>query len=250
MVTKAARLCHRGSDGEEGPAVDFSTGSRTTRRQHVVRISFSTLLRVTDDDRYVLFDSPKRPGAYGPPGGVVKFHPPAVRLLESWGFRPDRATAGAEKMRSDLRGMLPVRSLRRFQAWFATGAYRETAEECLRRELWEELAEVGLSALRPHTRRLSFISVRTVLEGPSSVPGKDFLQLRRFDIHDVAMVTSDAVRLRRELVESGYDAERSGVICANYDDIAHGRLNRALIAPHSALLAGEARLAADLPPVR
>lgn len=230
--------------------MEFSSGFRTTRRSLPVRVSFSTLLRVTDDDRYVLFDSPKRPGAYGPPGGVVKIHPPAARLLESWGFRPDRATAGVEKMKSDLRGVVPAGSVRPFRAWFATGAYRETAAECLRRELREELSEVGLGALEPLTRSPAFVPVRTVIEGPAAVPGKPYLQLRSFEVLDLAMLTPAEVRLRRELVEAGTDESRPGVICANFGDIAHGRLGRALIAPQSAFLAGSERLAADLPPLR
>ncbi|MFJ1762954.1 hypothetical protein ACIOD2_21765 [Amycolatopsis sp. NPDC088138] len=228
----------------------FSAGFRTTKRRHPVRVSYSALLRVTDDDRYVLFDSPKRPGAYGPPGGVFKIHPPALRLLESWGFQPDRTTDGAERMRGDLRGILPVGALRSFQAWFATGTYRETAAECLLRELREELVEVGLDAAGPLTGSLVFTSVRTVLEGPTAVPGKDYLQVRRFDVHELALLDPAAVRLRRELVEAGRDDSCAGVICANYGDLAHGRLGRALIAPQSAFLAGPARLGPDLPPVR
>ncbi|MEU5260484.1 hypothetical protein [Amycolatopsis sp. NPDC021455] len=220
------------------------------RRQLPVRVSFSALLRVTDDDRYVLFDSPKRPGSYGPPGGVVKVHPPASGLLESWSFRPERTNAGAEKMKADLRGILPAGSLRSFQAWFATGTYRETAAECLRRELREELSEVGLGALEPLTRTLAFTPVRTVLEGPDAVTGKPYLQLRSFEVHDLAMLDPGAVRLRRELAAAGHDAGHTGVICANFGDIAHGRLGRALIAPQSAFVAGPVRLAADLPPVR
>ncbi|WP_372669604.1 SMODS-associated NUDIX domain-containing protein [Amycolatopsis kentuckyensis] len=221
-----------------------------TKRRHPVRVSFSALLRIADDDRYVLFDSPKRPGSYGPPGGVVKIHPPAARLLETWEFRPERTATGAEKMKADLRGFLPGGALRLFQAWFATGAYRETAAECLRRELREELAEVGLEAAEPLTRSVAFTPVRTVREGPDQVPGKPYLQVRGFEVYDLALLNPDAVRLRGELLEAGHDERRTGVICASFDDIVHGRLGPALIAPHSAFLAGPARLAADLPPVR
>ncbi|SEF36502.1 hypothetical protein SAMN05421837_110257 [Amycolatopsis pretoriensis] len=228
----------------------FSAGFRTGKRRHLVRVSCSVLLRLADDDRYVLFDSPKRPGAYGPPGGVIKIHPPAAGLLESWGFQPERTTVGAEKMRADLRGTLPAGALRPFQAWFATNSYRETAGECLLRELREELSEVGLGALEPLTRSLVFSPVRTVREGPAPVPGKPYLQVRNFEVYDLALLSPDALRLRRELVDAGHDESRPGAICANFGDIAHGRLRAALIAPHSAFLAGPERLAADLPPVR
>ncbi|MBE8520792.1 hypothetical protein ILP97_25460 [Amycolatopsis sp. H6(2020)] len=228
----------------------FSAGFRTGKRRQLVRVSCSVLLRLADDDRYVLFDSPKRPGAYGPPGGVVKIHPPAACLLESWGFQPERTGAGAEKMKADLRGTLPAGALRPFQAWFDTNAYRETAGECLHRELREELTEVGLGVLEPLTRSLVFSPVRTVREGPAPVTGKPYLQARSFEVYDLVLLSPEAVRIRRELVAAGDDDSCPGVICANFGDIAHGRLRMALIAPQSAFLAGPERLAADLPPVR
>ncbi|MBB5851099.1 hypothetical protein ACFQ05_37385 [Amycolatopsis umgeniensis] len=219
-------------------------------RRHPIRVSFSALLRVTDDDRYVLFDSPARPSSYGPPGGVLKIHPPAVRILESWGFQPDRTVEGANRMKGDLRGILPADSLRAFQEWFDTAAYRESATECLRRELREEMSEVGLGSPGSSIGSLTFDPIRTVREGPSEVPGKPYLQLRNFEVYELAMRTPAAIRLRRDLVEAGHDEERPGVICAGFADIAHGRLGRALIAPQSAFLAGSTRLTADLPSLR
>ncbi|WP_290054898.1 hypothetical protein [Amycolatopsis solani] len=219
-------------------------------RRDRVRISFSVLLRLADDDRFVLFDSPKRPGAFGPPGGVVKFFPPAGRILDDLGFQPERTGSTPRKLKADLRGTLPAGALRRFRTWFASGTYRETADECLRRELREELAEVGIQGLDRAVSELEFTSVRTVREGPHSVPGKNYRQLRGFDIRDLAMTNSAAQRLSRELTGAGEDDEYPGVLLAGFDDIAHGRLERALIAPQSAFLTGPSRLTPDLPPLR
>ncbi len=215
-----------------------------------VRISFSVLLRLADDDRFVLFDAPKRPGAYGPPGGVVKFLPPAARILDCLGFQPERTGSPQRKLKADLRGTLPAGALRRFRSWFASGAYRETADECLRRELREELAEVGVHGLDEIIPELQFTPVRTVLEGPHPVPVKDHRQLRGFEVYEPAMTNSAARRLSRELTEAAEDDAYPGVLLAGLDDIAHGRLGRALIAPQSAFLLGSARLTPDLPPLR
>ncbi len=219
-------------------------------RRDRVRISFSVLLRLAEDDRFVLFDSPKRPGAFGPPGGVVKFFPPAARLLESLGFQPERTGSPPAKLKADLRGTLPAGALRRFRTWFASGAYRETTGECLRRELREELAEVGVQGLDGIVSELEFTSVRTVREGPHSVAGKNYRQLRGFDVCELAMTNSAARRVTRVLTEAGEDEAHPGVLLAGFDDIEHGRLNRALIAPQSAFLLGSTRLAPDLPPLR
>jgi hypothetical protein len=215
----------------------------------LVRISFSTLLRIKDDNRYVLFHSRSRPGAFGPPGGVVKYFPPAVRVLERLGFREERGGPRAAVTKWDLRGFLPAGSLRRFVTWFDTGAYREEPAECLHRELAEELGEVGLSALDGRVRGLAFTMVRTVVEGPEAVLGKPFEQLRRFDVYDLLAADRAALALTRELIEAADDPSCPGVICATREEIAHGRHRLALIAPQSAFLIGAERMMSDLPPV-
>ncbi|WP_410674062.1 hypothetical protein [Amycolatopsis sp. cmx-4-68] len=226
-----------------------STELSRTRRNRV-RISFSVLLRLADDDRFVLFDSPKRPGAFGPPGGVIKYFPPAVRILDALGFRPERTGAASAKLKGDLRGTLPHSALRRFRSWFASGAYRESATECLRRELCEELVEVGVHGPLGTISEVQFAAIRAVREGPHAVPGKDYRQVRGFDVHELSMTNSAARDLSRTLIEAGEDDACPGVILANFDDIAHGRAGRALIAPQSAFLAGSSRLSPDLPPLR
>jgi hypothetical protein len=216
----------------------------------LVRISFSALLRVKDEDRYVLFHSPTRPGVCGPPGGVVKYFPPAVGLLDQLGFEGEQAPSQVEVAEWDLRGSLPARSVRRFVAWFETGAYREHVEDCLRRELAEESAEVGLGSLGENLNELEFDHVRTVVEGPSEVPGKPYRQLRRFEVYDLVTGNGLGLRISRRLARAGADDEYPDVVCAGRSDIRHGRLGRLLVAPQSAFLMGNVRLTPDLPPVR
>jgi hypothetical protein len=220
------------------------------RSDSEVRISFAAILRIGQDDRYVLFHSENRPGSFGPPGGVFKYLEPATILLEGLGFRPDRIDSLADRMRCDLRGFMPTRSLRGFLSWFMSGAYRENATECLHRELKEELVEVGLPDLAAGLRRLSFRHVRTVMSGPSEVPGHPFRQLRRFEVYDLLPADNVAASLRRQLLDAGADGAIGTVLCATTAEIEHGRCGSALVAGHSAYLIGSTRTRQDLPWVR
>ncbi|WP_067801905.1 hypothetical protein [Actinomadura formosensis] len=215
-----------------------------------VRVSFAALVRIRDDDRHVLLHSPSRPGSFSPPGGVYKSFAPAARILEGLGFRADRADPLADDMRSDLRGFLPAPSLAGFQRWFATGAYREDATECLRRELAEELVESGLPHLVPDTFGADFEHVRTVVEGPYQVPGKPFRQVRRLEVYEPVMNGPAIARLCRSLVEAGMDETVPDAICATTEQIGHGRSGTALIGAHSAYLVSGRRPRLELPMLR
>jgi hypothetical protein len=215
-----------------------------------VRVSCAAILRVKADDRYVLFDTPSRPGTFGPPGGVFKYFSPAERLLEGMGFREDRIRTLTEDMRLDLRGFIPEAATRDFCRWFAGGAYREDTAECLGRELGEELRECRLEYLVPLTRRLVFSPVRTVRAGPDEVPGRSYRQLRRFDVCDLVMSDAAAERLRGELIRAGLDDTVPAVICATAADISYGRSGVALIAGHATYLIGTERIQPDIPAIR
>src|SRR5882724_5802240 len=104
------------------PAGARDTLPEPSRRERELRVSFSALLRVRDEGRYVLFDTLSRPGLYSPPGGVFKYFEPAGPELERLGFREQWVETRRELMRSDLRGFIPSRSMRGFRRWFDTGA--------------------------------------------------------------------------------------------------------------------------------
>ena len=214
-----------------------------------VRISFSALLRVRDDDRYVLFHSRSRPGVCGPPGGAIKYFPSADAILERLGFEPERTPSRVEVTRRDLRGRLPARSLRGLLAWFNSGAYREQAAECLRRELVEEFDEVSLSSLAHGVPELDFVPVRTVVEGPREVPGKPFRQLRRFEVFDLVTGDGVGIALAQRLMRAACAEDVPDVVCAGRADIEHGRCGTFLVAPQSAFLMGDKRFTPDLPPI-
>jgi hypothetical protein len=213
----------------------------------MIRVSFSALLRVKDDNRYVVFHTPSRPGSFGPPGGVFKYFEPAVGTLERLHFREERIRSRQDVMKWDLRGFLPARSIRAFQRWFASGAYREDAAECLRRELIEELDEVGFPHLASEVRGLALARVGAMVEGPFDVPGKGYRQLRRFEVHDLVATEGSATRLRQHLIELGTDPTVQTVLCPTAEEIVHGRSGSALIGPHAALLVRPRRVNPDLP---
>ena len=218
-----------------------------------VRVSFSALIRLRDEDRHVLFHTPNRPGSFNPPGGVYKYFVPAVPVLDDLGFRPDRAVSLAEVMRADLRGFLPASSVGAFLRWFSIGAYREAPIECLHRELAEELAECGLHELLPVASEIAFTHVRSVVErsvvnGPA--PDRPYRQLRHFEVYEPVMTGPAAVRLRRALIEAGENDTVSTVICATSEQIRHGRSGTALLGGHCGYLIGDRRYQPDLPMVR
>lgn len=215
-----------------------------------IRVSFAAILRIKADDRYVLLETLNRPGAFSPPGGVFKYFWPAVRLLEDMGFHEDRIDAFAERMQFDLRGILPAAARREFCRWFASRAYREDTDECLRRELAEELTECGLDQLVPCTQGLVFSPLRTVSVGPHQVPGQHHRQLRRIEVCDLVISDPAAQRVREELVRAGHHDAFPSVIAVTAADIKYGRSKAALITAQAAYLIGSKPLLPDVPAMR
>ncbi len=211
-----------------------------------VRVSFSAVLRVKDDDRYVLVGT-TIPGFFGPPGGVVKFQGP-VPALDQLGFHEQRADRHRADMRDDLRGFVPARSLVGFVRWFATGSSRETGTECLRRELVEELVDDdGVPLL--HVPALSFALVRTAIEGPRCVVRQPYRQLRRVEVYDLVLDDEPAARFRRQLLDLADDPDTPTVRCATRTEITTGWTGTTPIAPHAAYLFGGRKLLPDPPPL-
>jgi hypothetical protein len=215
-----------------------------------VRVSMSVLLRVRHDERVVLFHSPARPGSFGPPGGAVKYFAPADAILEELEFQRERTPPRSGVDQNDLRGFVPARQLQRFLRWFASGAYRESALECLVREIREELHEVGLGRLDAALDTLRCRPVREVTEGPRRVPGEGYKQYRRFQVHDLVVADAAALHLVRELVAAGESEQTPLVLATSEEQIVRGRQGNALIAPHTALLIRSERIFPDIAALR
>jgi 8-oxo-dGTP pyrophosphatase MutT (NUDIX family) len=223
---------------------------RTTLASGQLRVSVAVLLRVKDDDGYVLFHHPFRPGVYGPPGGVVKYTDEARGDLDAMGFVEQRPAGREALMRYDLRGSVPSRYGLRFLRWFDRCVSRESGPECLLRELREELAEVGHPELAPLAGKLRFELVRSVVDGPRPTPGKRHRTIRFFEVYDTIGDTPEAVELRRRLLELARDAAETDIILARSADIEEGRRDQFLISPQSAFLLGTRRIHEDLPALR
>ncbi|MFF3733483.1 hypothetical protein ACFYXM_25005 [Streptomyces sp. NPDC002476] len=211
------------------------------------RVSVAVLLRVHDEDHYVLFASVTRPGTFGPPGGVVKHHESAKPALERLGFEPERR-ARAE-MRHDLRGFLPALRVLGFARWLQRGEGREAATECLRRELVEELGEVAHDELVPLAREAGFRLVRRVIDGPRKVPGEEYRQIRFFEVYDLVLDKPEAAELRTSLLALAVDVDESLVIGASRREMARGRAQAHVVLPQSAFLVGDRRVREDMTPV-
>ncbi|CAM5704619.1 SMODS-associated NUDIX domain-containing protein [Streptomyces aurantiogriseus] len=211
------------------------------------RISVAVLLRLHDEDHFVLFGSATRPGAFGPPGGVVKYQESAKPFLEKLGFEPE--SRARDVMRHDLRGFLSAARVLRFARWVHRGADREPATECLRRELVEELGEVGHEELVPLAREVSFRPVRKVIDGPMKVAGESYRQIRFFEVYDLVADKPAAEELRATLLALAANPDEDHVIGANRREIARGRADRHVVLPQSAFLTGDRRLREDIEPV-
>jgi hypothetical protein len=201
-----------------------------------IRVSVAALLRVQDDDGYILFHSPLRPGHFGPPGGAIKYTPPGRTALERLGFQAEPRTLPDQ--RDDLRGFIPASSLPRFARWLRSGDGRESATECLKRELREELSEVGHPELEDSLGDLVFLPVRTPIEGPRRVAGQPYHQIRFFDIYDLDCTTPAAQALRQTLLDIAGDPSDTGVIRVRREDIEWGRHRVGFILSHAAFLFG------------
>ncbi|MER5401285.1 hypothetical protein [Streptomyces sp. NPDC002599] len=213
-----------------------------------VRVSVAVLLQVQDDDGYVLAHSPLRPNSCGPLGGAVKFTPSAITQLRAAKFREEARSHS--RMRHDLRGFLPMTALPRFVRWLALEQDRETAKEALRRELTEELEEIGHPELATDLAAVDFHWVRKVLDGPKKVPGRPYSQVRFFEVFELDLTTAAGRALHDALVFLAREPAEQLITCAGREDIVHGRIGEVYIAPQSAFLIGNRRLHSDLPAPR
>ncbi|MFI6929769.1 hypothetical protein [Streptomyces sp. NPDC050287] len=212
-----------------------------------VRVSVAVLLRLHEEDHYVLFGSVTRPGAFGPPGGVVKYQDSAKPLLERLDFAPE--SRARDVMRHDLRGFLPAYHALGFARWLQRGTDREPATECLRRELVEELGEIGHEALGPEAREVGFHFVRRVIDGPLKVPGESYRQIRFFEVYDLVLDRPYAAKLRTALLGLAADPAEGLVIGASRREIVRGRAETCVVLPQSAFLIGDRRRREDIEPV-
>ena len=102
-------------------------------------------------------------------------------------------------MENDLRGKLPYKHLDEFLRWFEEGHGRESAQECLQRELREEMAEVGLTLMSDELTGVRFVHVRHAREGLGSYSAETYVQFRFFDVFDIGTEFTQGQELLRKI---------------------------------------------------
>jgi hypothetical protein len=209
-----------------------------------MRISVTALLDLHDGDRWILVAMPEdRPGEYGPFGGIFKYEDSAREALAQLEFEPEAGLATRQAMRrNDIRGYIPVRRLRRFLAWWNSGKGRESGEDCVRRELHEELVDASLQRLLPEASRLRLIHLRSLIEGPRRIPtaSGNYWQIRLFEVYAARADEVASFEALRTLVSKSTDAPNN-VISVSARDIREGRTAAGTIGGHTEYLLSNRR---------
>jgi transcriptional regulator with XRE-family HTH domain len=227
---------------ERSSGVQHKTGKMAPPE---IRVAFSALLRIADADRFVLVRNLHRKETFGPFGGVFKYLNEAQSTLDNCEFKP-QVIEPRDDMRNDLRGFLPQQHLKNILAWYRKGFGRESSEQCLIRELKEELKEAGLSGNLNCPTDIEFRQVRSVAEGPASVPGQLYKQYRIFEVLDPITGNRETDEFLRRLFEMAH--QHSNLLIARSQEIYAGRSKSGVvIGPQSGYLLGKKRIRPDDP---
>lgn len=219
--------------------------TRKTTLSTEIRVAFSALLRIADADSFILVRNLHRPETFGPFGGVLKYFNEAQATLDYCEFRP-QVVEPRDDMRYDLRGFLPQKRLKELLAWYRNGLGREVSEQCLIRELTEELKESGLSESLRSPSNIEFRKVRSVEEGPVSVPGQLYKQFRIFEVFDPIPDNPETTAFFQRLFEVATKHENLLITCSR--EIYSGRSKGgALVGPQTGYLIGKKRIRPDDP---
>lgn len=199
-----------------------------------LRISVSSLLRVERDGKYLVIRNVHRPESFAPIGGVYKRFADAQEMLDRFSFQPQAVNSD---MRNDLRGVIDRGAFEQFVQWMETGEGRESGEQCLLRELREELDEIGLHDVEVPAG-LRFKSVRSVSEGPEFLATLGHGQYRIFDIYDIEQNEpgSAFVELLIEKASTSPDLK-----FVSPEASRRGRADGAVIGAHTSYLFGTTR---------
>lgn len=151
-----------------------------------IRVSVAAILLAERQGKYLVIHNRHRPECYGPIGGVYKHGGSLPQVLERIEWLPDYIDDEDRRddMKDDLRGIIPGKYFSNFLDWFTTRKERE-GEQCLYRELKEELSEGGVGeAIRRKGSDAKLLFVRRVVEGPRAVEGRSYrAQFRYFEVY-------------------------------------------------------------------
>ena len=199
-----------------------------------VRVVVSATLRIQNGGQYLIIRNTHRKESFAPVGGVYKYRAAAKGILDKFCFRPHAIDA---EMGDDVRGFVSKGVFAQFKAWFESGVHRETSDECLRRELTEELGEVGLAL--PQVGDLQFRQVRARAEGPEYIEGEGYWQYRIFEVYDIE--PSTAARALLDMLQT-HSVDSKDLLWVTAPEIKRGRASSGdLIAPHTCYFLGVKR---------
>jgi hypothetical protein len=209
-----------------------------------MRVAFSAILLIRDGGNYLLVRNLHRPESFGPFGGVFKYIDPS--RLDQLEFKPE-TTASGKDMKDDLRGYLPRKKLSALVAWFKTMKGRELADECIRRELAEEIAEVGLSSQLKCPDIFPIRLIRSVQESPARVPGQNYTQFRLFEIYEPDLSKKSIKHFCNRLLGHARRGHKD-LLLVSAEEIVSGRAaSGPLIGHHAGYLFGKKRVRPDTP---
>jgi hypothetical protein len=218
------------------------------RRGEAIRIAFSALVLLRDGDHYLLVRNLHRPESFAPFGGVFKYM--NTSTLDQVEFRPQTVESADRinsDMKDDLRGFLPRKNLPALVGWFKKGRGRESADDCLTRELAEEVAEVGLSKSVKCPEIIPFLLVRKVEEGPEKVMGETYTQYRIFEVWEPDFSKAVVRKFVRRLMEKARAGQKD-LLLASAQEIISGRAASGdLIGHHAGYLFGNKRVRPESP---
>jgi 8-oxo-dGTP pyrophosphatase MutT (NUDIX family) len=162
--------------------------------------------------------------------------------LDKFSFHPQVLDAD---MKNDIRGFVSSRCLEGFRKWLEGGDGREGPTECIRRELREELMEVGLdAALVPDDLRIH--PVRTVTEGPEYIPALGCSQFRVFDVYEL----DHNADVNQGLIQALVDCSSRDLLWVSAESAKRGRAPTGqVVAAHAPYLFGEDRYRVGDPPL-
>lgn len=166
----------------------FHYRQRAKNKVKTIRVSMSVLLRLEYNNKYLLVKNLHRPELFAPFGGVIKYKQDAIAALRNIGFTPEHSLRNQQTIENDLqydlRGYVARDNLILFQKWFNYQTLRESYDECLLRELSEELndANVPLEVIES-VKKYTFKLIRKVQEGPK-VTIWDYDIYRQFEIYE------------------------------------------------------------------
>lgn len=199
-----------------------------------IRVSIAGILKIKQDNKYILIRSHRRPEQFGPIGGVFKYHSLAIPDLERFNFRQDPAVD--ESMKLDMRGIIKGKYLLAFMRWFKSHKNREI--EPLTRELIEELNEISLEKEAESIQALQYNLVQTAHEGPYAVSGHNYMQFRYFEIYQFDIDDSRTKRIFDAIIAS--EEQNTDIIAVTSEEILKRRADSGeLIGTHCGYLIGE-----------